>query len=33
MITDHAGWTGYHVSLRHRPGPDTAPVSLSLIHI
>lgn len=25
MITDHAAWTGYHVNLRHRPDPDTAP--------
>ncbi len=27
MSTDHAVWTGYHINLRHRPDPDTAPVT------
>lgn len=25
MTTDHAGWTGYHINLRHRPDRTTAP--------
>ena len=27
MITDHAGWTGYHVNLRGHPDPATAPAT------
>ena len=27
MITDHAGWTGYHVNLRSHPDPSTAPAT------
>jgi nucleotide-binding universal stress UspA family protein len=27
MIRDHAGWTGYHLNVRDRPHPGTAPAT------